>query len=207
MKLMAKHAPPETRRSEILDAAMACFADHGYHETSIDDIAAHSGLSKGAIYHHFDSKREILASLFEAWADQLIERWEVISHDSDPLEALSRSAQAAFTVADQAQPLVRASLELLAHAAREEDMRLRLAGVYSAARDHCSALLLNAQEQGLIHEVQAESVASALIAMFEGLFILKIMDPDRVDVSAAWEQGVSALLGGLARNDKNGDGS
>ena len=180
---------------------MACFADHGYHETSIDDIADHSGLSKGAIYHHFDTKREILVSLFEAWSDKLIERWEVIGHDSDPLEALSRSAQAAFTVAEQVQPLVRASLELLAHAARDEDMRLRLAGVYRAARDHCSALLRDAQQQGLIHEVQAESVASALIAMFEGLFILKIMDPDSVDVSAAWEQGVSALLGGLARTD------
>jgi AcrR family transcriptional regulator len=187
---------------------MTCFGDHGYHETSIDDIADHSGLSKGAIYHHFDSKREILVSLFEAWAQQLIDRWEVIGRDPNPLEALQRSAQVAFTVAEQAQPLVRASLELLAHAAREDDMRLRLAGVYSAARDHCATLLRNAQQQGLIHEVQADSIASALIAMFEGLFILKIMDPDRVDVSAAWEQGVSAILDGLAstaETRKNGD--
>ena len=93
---MAKHAPHETRRAQILDAAIACFADKGYHGTSIDDIAARTHLSKGAIYHHFESKREILLAMFEEWSADLLARWRSIGKKSDPLKALGQSAQEAL---------------------------------------------------------------------------------------------------------------
>lgn len=201
---MAKHAPPETRKAQILDAAMACFGERGYHETSIDDIAARTGLSKGAVYHHFAGKREILLALFEFWADQMLQRWEQISRETDPLTALTRDAQAAFAVAEEAAPLVRASIEMLAHAVRDEEMRSRIADVYSSAREHFASLLREARQQGLVHDLDEDSVSYALIGMFEGLFILKAMDPDRVDVGAAWNAGVSAVLRGLAGAGQNG---
>jgi AcrR family transcriptional regulator len=201
---MAKHAPPETRKAQILEAAMACFGEHGYHETSMDDIAARTGLSKGAVYHHFAGKREILLALFEFWSDRMLERWEQISRETDPLTALTRDAQAAFTIAEEAAPIVRASFEMLAHAVRDDEMRSRIAGVYDSTRAHFASLLLQAREQGLVHDLDEDSVAYALIGMFEGLFILKAMDPDRVDVGAAWNAGVSALLRGLAGANRNG---
>jgi len=65
---MAKQLPAETR-AQILDAAMACFTDGGYNETSIDDIAARAGLSRDTISQHFANKREILLALFEVWSE------------------------------------------------------------------------------------------------------------------------------------------
>lgn len=183
---------------------MACFGERGYHESSIDDIAAHSGLSKGAVYHHFAGKREILLALFEFWSSQMLQRWEQISHETDPLTALTRDAQAAFAIAEEAAPIVRASIEMLAHAVRDDEMRSRIAGVYDSARAHFASLLSQASQQGLIRDVDEHSMAYALIGMFEGLFILKAMDPDRVDVGAAWTAGVSALLKGLAGSSRNG---
>lgn len=201
---MAKHAPPETRRAQILDAAMACFGERGYHETSIDDIAAHTGLSKGAVYHHFAGKREILLALFEFWSSQMLQRWEQISHETDPLTALARDAQAAFAIAEEAAPIVRASIEMLAHAVRDDEMRSRIAGVYDSTRRHFASLLRQAEEQGLAQHVDEDSVANALIGMFEGLFILKAMDPDRVDIALAWNAGVDAVLAGLTGPGRNG---
>src|SRR5215218_7025071 len=58
------------RRDEILSAARACFAAHGYAATTIELIAAESGASNGSIYHHFGSKDGILAALYSealAW--------------------------------------------------------------------------------------------------------------------------------------------
>lgn len=48
-----------SRRDQILDAALRCFAERGFQATSMADIIAASGLSAGAIYLYFDSKREI----------------------------------------------------------------------------------------------------------------------------------------------------
>jgi AcrR family transcriptional regulator len=52
------------RREAILEAARACFEEHGYSATTIELIAARSGASNGSIYHHFGSKDGILAALY-----------------------------------------------------------------------------------------------------------------------------------------------
>ncbi|MEV6322389.1 TetR/AcrR family transcriptional regulator [Nocardia sp. NPDC051787] len=53
----------ERRRQQILDAARKCFASKGFHETSMQDVFAESGLSAGAVYRYFKSKDELIAAL------------------------------------------------------------------------------------------------------------------------------------------------
>ncbi len=194
---MAKHAPQETRRAQILDAAIACFADKGYYGTSIDDIATLTGLSKRAIYHHFQSKREIFLALFDAWSADLLTRWQHIGERSAPLDALARDAQEALTLAEDIAPLSRAGLEFCSHAVRDDELRQRVAAVYADARRHLTGLIEEARQQGLVEGVRAQPMATVLIAMFEGLLLLKAIDPEAVDVGAAWREGTSALLRGL----------
>jgi AcrR family transcriptional regulator len=47
-------------RRKILLAAMECFASKGYQKTTIREIAARAGMTLGAVYHHFDGKKELL---------------------------------------------------------------------------------------------------------------------------------------------------
>jgi AcrR family transcriptional regulator len=54
------------RRSEILDAALACFSDSGYEGTTIEQIRTRSGASVGSIYHHFGGKEQIADALYTA---------------------------------------------------------------------------------------------------------------------------------------------
>jgi len=53
----------ESRSSEILDAALACFAQKGFASTRMEDIAARAGVSKGTPYLYFDSKEAIFKAL------------------------------------------------------------------------------------------------------------------------------------------------
>ncbi|WP_054813456.1 TetR/AcrR family transcriptional regulator [Nocardia arizonensis] len=53
----------ERRRRQILDAARLCFARKGFHETSMQDVFAESGMSAGAVYRYFKSKDDIIAAL------------------------------------------------------------------------------------------------------------------------------------------------
>lgn len=55
----------EKKRQEILQSAHACFAKKGFEVSTVDDIVAHSGISKGAIYNYFKSKDEIYLALME----------------------------------------------------------------------------------------------------------------------------------------------
>lgn len=57
----------EARRTHILRAAVRCFARKGFHLTTIDDIAAEAGVSKGAPYVYFDSKVALFQSLYDSW--------------------------------------------------------------------------------------------------------------------------------------------
>ena len=60
---MTRHLPEQTRREQILAAARSCFIERGFHPTRMEDIASAAGLSKGGVYFHFDSKREVFETL------------------------------------------------------------------------------------------------------------------------------------------------
>ena len=63
---MARNKHPEETVNLILDVAFRQFMEQGYEHTSIQDIIDHlGGLSKGAIYHHFKSKEDILVAVTE----------------------------------------------------------------------------------------------------------------------------------------------
>lgn len=65
---------PEDRRQEILAAARRLFQVRGYEQTTIDDLLAELGLSKGGFYHHFRSRDEILIELTRAETVDLVDK-------------------------------------------------------------------------------------------------------------------------------------
>jgi AcrR family transcriptional regulator len=87
-----KRLTGEERRVAILDAALAVFAERGYHASSIDDIAREGGVSKALIYEHFASKQDLYAELLEQHAGQLF------SALSEAISEAGRSASARLTV-------------------------------------------------------------------------------------------------------------
>ena len=55
------------RREQIITAGLACFAQSGYHATTMADVAAQAGVSKGTPYLYFDSKQALFLALHEQW--------------------------------------------------------------------------------------------------------------------------------------------
>jgi AcrR family transcriptional regulator len=90
MPRVIKH--PEIRRAEILDAAFKMFVERGFDNTSLNDIIAGAGLSKGMFYHHFASKEALLEALFERITDQTYEILEPVigAKDVDPKTRLQQ---------------------------------------------------------------------------------------------------------------------
>jgi AcrR family transcriptional regulator len=76
---------PEQRREQILDAANALFAERGYAEVSIEDIASSSGVTRGLVHHYFGGRKEVYVAL--------LERLGAI-HEEQLRQPLGRSARA-----------------------------------------------------------------------------------------------------------------
>src|SRR3954467_3710905 len=57
-------AGPDTR-TKLLDAAAKVFAERGFANSSVDDVAAAAGMSKGAVYWNFDSKDDLIEALLD----------------------------------------------------------------------------------------------------------------------------------------------
>ena len=70
MATAARTAPVDKRRV-ILDAAVRVFARQGFHHCRVSDVADEAGVAYGLVYHYFNSKEEILNTLF-------LERWEIM---------------------------------------------------------------------------------------------------------------------------------
>jgi TetR/AcrR family transcriptional regulator, fatty acid metabolism regulator protein len=66
----APNSAPDKRRM-ILDAAVRVFARQGFHHCRVSDVADEAGVAYGLVYHYFDSKEEILNTLFS-------ERWQIM---------------------------------------------------------------------------------------------------------------------------------
>lgn len=76
-------------RSAIVDAASERFGREGYAATSVDDILADAGVSKGALYHHFASKEDLFAVVFVATSTTAIRRaGDNVGDGAAPLDAL-----------------------------------------------------------------------------------------------------------------------
>jgi AcrR family transcriptional regulator len=56
---------PATRRDQILDAASALFAERGYDEVTIEDVAKAAGVARGLVHHYFGGRKEVLLALLE----------------------------------------------------------------------------------------------------------------------------------------------
>ena len=103
--------PPGTARTTlpgeagILDAAIAVMAEHGYHGTSVRDIAERAGVSAAALYHHFASKQQVLVTIMERGIEALLQRTAAAldaagERSADRLRALVE-VQVLFHLSDQ----------------------------------------------------------------------------------------------------------
>ena len=96
MATQRRRMPAAQRREVILAAAEETFADQGYHGASLDEIAHSAGVSKALIYEHFESKRELHASLLTAHAGEIFERVRAGAEHGQTSEERLRSGIDAF---------------------------------------------------------------------------------------------------------------
>ena len=81
-------ATKAARRAQIIEAAVSCFLEKGYTNTSMSDIIKASGLSSGSIYSHFSGKEDILNTAINERLNNVKELYETLPEGAGPQDIL-----------------------------------------------------------------------------------------------------------------------
>ena len=162
---------PERTRERLLQAAFREIYRSGFQSTSLDTILAAAGVTKGALYYHFDDKEALgYAVVEEVIAPDVREKWlRPLQRGKDPVDALIGIVQRISVRPED----VRGGCQLnnLAQEMSPLDagFRKRLAMVFYAWREGVADALREGQTHGSVcREVEPADAAGLLIAMVEG---------------------------------------
>ena len=187
----------DARRAQIRAAAAECFRQHGFHGTSIAQISKRAGMSTGHIYHYFENKEAIIADIVAEDLEHMLELTAELRAASDVKSAMIE--RAVEGVEDNLDPgTAGLQLEIVAEAARNP----RIAEIVRAAdqqcRDSLAETIRSLRRAGGHQDSEAllAGMVEALAAMFEGLRIRAIRNPDidRDMVVKMFRRMVSDLL-------------
>jgi AcrR family transcriptional regulator len=90
------------RRDELLGIAAVLFAERGFRNTTVRDIADAAGILSGSLYHHFDSKEAMVDELLDTFQQQLFDTFEgIVASDRGPRAKLEAVVRVSFEAIDQ----------------------------------------------------------------------------------------------------------
>lgn len=191
--LRVKYA--ENTRQALLDTALMLFAERNYAELSAEELVRTAGLTRGALYHHFDGKRGLFEATFEYLESQAAQRIKAaIESASDPMERVDHGVSVFLEICadDTYRHIVlgQGPIALGWRRWREIDQQ------------HLGTVLLDSVTDLLARSAMKPYAAELIASAFYGaltelsLTIAEAEDPDRSRAQA--RSLVLDLLGGLA---------
>lgn len=158
-------AGPE-RRDAILDAALQCFVERGFHGTAMPDIAKKIGIATGTIYHYFASKEELVNALFRKWKAEIARHVFTAFPQGAPVREQFSVMWREMIAFALAHPAAFAFLELHNHSSYLD--------AESVAADRglkifAGAIVQQAQKEGIIKPLDATLLMELVFGAFIGI--------------------------------------
>jgi AcrR family transcriptional regulator len=194
----AARAPKQDRsratRRRLLEAAVACLAEHGWAGSTVAVVAERAGVSRGAAQHHFPTRED----LFTAAVEHVAEERSTALRELFPQGAAGdRKAVVAEIVALFTGPVFRAALALWVAASNEEQLRGRVTELEARVgrETHRTAVQLLAADES---QPGVRETVQGLLDMARGLGLANLLSDDtarRERVVAQWAALLDAALG------------
>jgi len=172
MSAPAVRRTPDATRSKLLERAFEEIHRNGFRAASLDSILADAGVSKGALYHHFENKAElgyaVVEEVVRPWMEQM---WRPALESDNPIDAaihtirerLKARSELALTLGCPFNNLTQEMSSI------DEGFRERLSAILHEWRDATAEALRRGQKNGAVRaDVDARAAAAFVISSIEG---------------------------------------
>jgi AcrR family transcriptional regulator len=185
----------EETREHILQAAVYCFAHHGYDNTSVADICSYAKISKGALYHHFASKQAVFLELLNAWLADLDNGLAAVERsDLLVVHKIGRMAELTGRIFQQAAGQLPLFLQFWVKAAEDPIVWGATIHHYHRYVDYFTMLFDQGIADGSLHPDNARLAAQALMGLAIGILLQALLDPQGADWSLVLQRSITQCL-------------
>ena len=196
----------DQRREQILSAALDVIVEKGYEKSRIDDIVRVAGLSKGAIYWYYKSKKEVYLSLVNHWVFKYSATLNHIVEEDLPAADQLRALFQFFVNQYQTNPQpFKAMMEFWSLAARDADVRIKMQKVYTEFLNLIENILAKGVESGEFDPLDTKIAALSIVVNIEGIFWFAIFDVPGVSAPEYIDTISNFILTGLVKNTNGGN--
>jgi TetR/AcrR family transcriptional repressor of uid operon len=171
--------PSLDRRSQILDAALVCFAKRGFHQASMHDIAGEAGISVGLIYRYFENKEAVISAMADRHKKEISE----VLQRARQAPTLLESVEILFTAhcCENEPRLISAFVvDLYAEASRNPRVADLVRDVLQTAMDGLTDLIARAPEAQTAHGLSPTELAELIYAVARGMLMLDVLRPQQM---------------------------
>jgi AcrR family transcriptional regulator len=157
------------RRQHIVEAAVVCFSQKGFHATSTAELSAAAGISVAGLYQYFQAKSDLIQALIEFGLESHL----ALIHRLDDFDDLYQGLeQLGHYIAQDPTTLMhcRLNMEIRAEAGREPKVAQQVLAAESRLIDAVIPLLLRQQEKGRVDpDLDPQLAASVILSFFDGM--------------------------------------
>ena len=185
-------------RARILQAAVKCFTGRGYAAASVDDICSKAGVSKGAFYHHFESKQLLFLALLQDWLSGLDRATAAARRPTIP-ETLVEMTRMLPMALGSARNQLGMWLEFWLQASHDKAVWKATVAPYRHYRDLFEQLIQEGMDEGTLKKVDAHATAQVILSMAVGLFLQSVLDPQGEDWKETARASMEIVILGLIK--------
>jgi AcrR family transcriptional regulator len=183
-------------KKRIIAAGVDVMSEKGYSQTTMEDIAAHLGVSKGALYLYFKNKEDLIvesAKNMQSHLSQLRRMQMAASPTRDPLDVWIEMLDNFLPFDPKINMLY---FELVAITERNPEINKISAKNLGEEIEMIEHEIASQQQKGLVRaEADPRTIAVAMISIFNGLRLMNVLGVDRNEIRKRWTEMGQIMLG------------
>ena len=191
----------DERRQKIVIAAIEVLQEKGVAASRMNDFVSASGLSKGGVYHHFDSKEILLIGVLEHLMGNVLDpvNMQIDANESACLQ-LQRMIISREDVIAEMSAYNQIFLDFFVQARSFPIFKERINSQYAIAHTHIANLIRLGIKQGEFkQDTDADGIAAGLRGVFDGIGIALSIAPEKINFPHSAIQSALALIRGITK--------
>ena len=190
----------DSTKNQILEAALHVFVKSGFSKTTMDDIVNESGLSKGAIYHHYGSKKDLFLALIDYWENYFFKN--IINKDltnNNPDDLLRDITLDVIKAFKSSKHIFLAELEFWSLSNHDLDVRKRTTELYSKLIVLFRSIISKGVNSGLYKNIDLDVAALSVMTSLQGVIWFSIFDKSAISAEKYLNDVIEFIIHGFKK--------